>query len=122
MRVRSRRSGEGAILLGTILILLTISLLGAASVSFFLSVTTVTEVELYRAQALYLAEAGIAQAIHQLRRSSRMGGEAPQKSSPTPLGEGEYEVVHDLSAGLITSTGRVHGVRRTIQVKYLSFG
>ena len=123
MKARRRRSGEsaGAILIGVIIILLTISLIGATLASFYLSVSTLAEVELTRAQALYLAEAGIAQAIVRLRHAGLLGGQAEQQISPTPLGEGAYEVFHDLTTGLITSTGKVRGVRRTVQIKYVPF-
>ena len=107
--------------MSVLLILLTISLIGATLASLFFSVTTVAEVELARAQALYLAEAGVAQAIHQLRQEGLLGGEAMQQLPPTPLGEGEYEVTNDLTAGLITATGRVRGIRRAVQVKYQPF-
>ena len=110
---------EGVILLGGLIMLLTVSLIGATLASFFLSVTTLAEVELTRAQALYVAEAGVAQALHQIRQAGALGGEAEPKIPTTPLGPGSYEVVHEI--GLITSTGTVRGVRRTIQVKYQPF-
>ena len=126
MRARNRpigriASASGAVLLGTMLMLLTISLIGATLASFFLSVTTGAEVELYRAQALYLAEAGMAQAVDQIHRVSLMGGELPQQIGPLPLGEGEYQVIQDPAFGTITSIGRAHGVRRTIQMRYYTF-
>lgn len=124
MRVRSPRTGEsprGVILLGALIILLTISLIGATLASFFLSVTTVADIDLARAQALYLAEAGVAQEIFQLRLAGQMGGQAPSELAATPLGEGQYRVRNDVVTGLITSTGTVRGFRRTIQVKYIPF-
>ena len=115
------RRPTGAVLFAVLLILLTISLIGATLASFFFSVTTVAEVDLARAQALYLAEAGIAKAIHQVQQAGSLGGEAQQQIRAVPLGDGEYDTAHDLVAGLITSTGKVRGVRRTIQVKYYPF-
>ena len=111
---------RGVVLLGALIILLTISLIGATLASFFFSVNTVAEVELSRAQALYLAEAGIADTIYQLRQGG-LAGDAEQHVAAKSLGEGDYEVQHDPAAGLITSTGRVRGIKRTIQVKYLPF-
>jgi len=115
-----RNDGRGIVLLGALIILLTISLIGATLASFFFSVNTVAEVELSRAQALYLAEAGIANAVQQLHQGG-LSGDVEQHLGPTSLGEGEYEVTHDPAAGLITATGKVRGVKRTIQVKYLPF-
>ena len=121
MRTKSHRIGEGgAALLGVLIVLFTISLIAVTLVSFFLSVTTAAEVELARAQALYLAEAGVASAIHQLREASLTGGEVSEKIQSASMGEGEYRVSNDLSTGLITSVGVARGVRRTIQVKYRS--
>lgn len=117
----TQKLNRGAILAAAIIILLTISLIGATLASFFLSVSTTAETELARAQALYLAEAGITQAISQLRSAGLMGGAAPQHLPPTPLGEGTYEVTHDVVTGVITSTGAVRDVRRTVQVKYYPF-
>jgi len=112
---------RGIVLLGALIILLTISLIGATLASFFFSVSTIAEVELSRAQALYLAEAGIADAIYQLRQGGFSGDATEQRVAAKALGDGDYEVIHDPAAGLVTSTGRVRGVRRTIQVKYLPF-
>lgn len=126
MRARNRATGKpqgsrGAILLGVLIVLLTISVIGATLASFFLSVTTVADVELTRAQALYLAEAGVAQAMAQLRQAGASGVGALTTVGATPLGDGTYEVAHDLATGLITATGTVRGVRRTVQVRYVAF-
>ena len=119
--VRPLVPAKGVVLLGALIILLTISLIGATLASFFFSVNTVAEVELSRAQALYLAEAGIADAIYQLRQGGFSNDSTEQHAAAKALGEGDYEVVHDPAAGLVTSTGRVRGVKRTIQVKYMPF-
>jgi len=103
------------------MVLLTISLIGATLSSLFLSVTSIAEVDLARAQALYLAEAGVAQAIYQLRLAGSLGAEAKSRIASTRLGDGEYEVTHDVSNNVITATGRVRGVRRTVQIKYVPF-
>lgn len=112
---------RGAILISVLILLLTISLLGATLSSFFLSVTTSAEIQLARAQALYLAEAGVAQTIHQIYQASQMGGAIPSEIPRTSLGEGDYEVSVDMNGGLVTSTGRSRGIRRTVQVKYYPF-
>ena len=112
---------RGVILISVLILLLTVSLIGATLASFFLSVTISAELQLARAQALYLAEAGVAQTIRQHRQASLMGGEAQQAIPSTSLGEGEYKVAVDLASGLVTSTGKAHGVQRTVQVKYYPF-
>ena len=113
-------SKRGTVLLGVLIVLLTISLIGATLASLFLSVTAMAEVELERAQALYLAEAGVAQVLHQLRQAGASGlavGISEQVQSAS-LGEGEYEVRNDPVTAVVTSVGKVRGVRRTIQVRY----
>ncbi len=112
---------RGAILLGALIMLFTISLLGATLAALFTSASLVAEVELSRTQALYLAEAGVAQAIHQVRAAGLSGKTALKEIPLTALGDGAYEAFHDSSSGLITSTGTANGVRRTIQVKYQLF-
>jgi four helix bundle protein len=114
-------SARGAILLGALIMLFTISLIGATLAALFTSVSLIAEVELSRTQALYLAEAGIAQTIHQVRQAGLSGKDVLREVPLTALGEGQYEATHDSSAGLITATGISHGVRRTIQVKYHLF-
>ena len=109
------------VLIGTLLVMLTIALIGAALVNFFSSVMTVSEVELDRTQALYLAESGIARIVFEFRQANDFGGKATLSIPPTSLGSGEYEVHHDPDTGLITATGRSHHVERSIQVKYQPF-
>lgn len=125
MRARNPAIGKtapsGAILISVLIILLTISLIGATLSSFFFSVTTVAELELARAQALYLAEAGVAQVVSQIRQAGVLGGEAQMTVGPTALGAGSYRAALDVDAGLITAIGTVRGVRRAIQVKYYPF-
>ena len=123
MRAKNPLSGNpsrGVILLGTLILLLTIGFIGATLAASFASLTSLAEVELAKTQALYLAEAGVAQAFQQLHQAGLSGGEAPQRIGPVRLDEGQYEVIHDVSSRLITVTGSVRGVRRTLQVKYLS--
>lgn len=120
MKGRRPRSGKkrGAILIGVLIILLTITLMGSTLAAFFTSVTTIADVELSRAQALYLAEAGISRALYELHQASLVGGAAPSSYKNVPLGQGTYTVNHDLLSGVITSTGEANGVQRTVQIRY----
>jgi len=104
--------------LGALILLFTISLMGATLALFFSSISTVADVEVSRAKALYLAEAGVAKTVSQLRQAAATGEPTIAALPATALGEGRYEVEHDPSSGLITATGTVHGISRTIQVKY----
>lgn len=118
------RAGErGAILLIVLIVILTISLIGASLMALFFNVLTSSQIELDRASALYLAEAGIAKATGILKNQA---SEIPQTDSkqmisPTTLGTGTFEVYNDFSQSTIVSTGTSHGVKRTIQIKYNAY-
>jgi hypothetical protein len=104
---------RGAILLIVLIVILTISLLGATLVALFSNVMTASQVELYRMKALYLAEAGIAKAVEGLR-----GQAGAQGKFEGQLGGGSFKVETDLGQSIIVSTGISNGVRRTVQIKY----
>ena len=125
---------RGAILLIVLIIVLTISLLGATLMALFFNVLSLSQIELDRTRALYLAEAGIARAVGLLK--SQAGGPAPSEAKPgsnpaqqppdrivppTKLGEGHFEVYNDFSQSTIISVGTSNGVKRTIQVRYNAF-
>ena len=114
---------HGAILLIVLIVLLTIALVGAALMALFFNVLTIGRMELDRAQALYLAEAGVAKAIYMLKGQAGVGFSvgSQQIIPPTALGDGFYEVYNDFSQSTIIATGISHGVKRTIQVRYNAF-
>ena len=118
------KNEDGAILLIVLIVSLTVSLIGATLFVLYYNVFTASQLELYRSQALYLAEAGIAKTINMLRYSagSLAPGLAPnQIIGKTVLGEGYYEVFGDLAESTITAVGTSHGVQRKIQLKYNAF-
>ncbi len=113
---------RGAILLIVLIVILTISLLGAGLTAIFFNVLTAGQVELDRTRALYLAEAGIAQAVNMLKTQATSGvKESEQIIPPTSLGTGTFEVYNDFSQSTIVSIGTSNRVRRTIQLRYAAF-
>ena len=125
---------KGAVLLIVLIVILTISLLGATLFALFFNVVLSSRVELQRTQALYLAEAGLAAAVSTLK--AQQPGEQPggalqvvftenpqlqQIVSRTNLGEGYFEVYSDISEGTFISYGSSHGITRAIQMKYSAF-
>lgn len=113
---------RGAILLIVLIVILTISLLGASLTALFFNVLTAGQVELDRTRALYLAEAGIAQAVNMLKTQAASGAkETEQIIPPTTLGAGTFEVYNDFSQSTIVSIGTSNRIRRTIQLKYAAF-
>lgn len=118
-----RSNKKGAILLIVIIVVLTLSLLGSTLVILFFNVLTSSRIELHRASALYLAEAGIAMAINALKSQAGAGiqTQSQQIIPITKLGDGSFEVYNDFSQSTIVSIGRSQGIRRVIQVKYNAF-
>ncbi len=119
---------KGAVLLIVLIVILAISLLGMTLVALFFNVLTASRIELYRTQALFLAEAGIAKGVSMLKSQAGTGvvispGQATlQLIVPrTELGEGSFEVYSDLPQATLVSYGTSHGVTRVIQVKYSAF-
>ena len=113
---------RGVILLTALIIVLTISLLGAALVALFFNVLTLSRLELNRVSALYLAEAGISKAINMLRNEAGIFSLKPgQIIPPTRLGDGYFEVDNDFQQSTIISIGQSGGVKRVLQLKYNAF-
>jgi type II secretory pathway component PulK len=120
---------RGAILLLVLIVVLTISLLGATLIALFFSVLSSSHVELDRTKALYLAEAGIAKAVSMLRGQTGAAAAPSTGNSsslrqivpPTRLGDGYFQVYADFSQSAVISTGVSHGVKRVIQMKYEAF-
>ena len=77
-----------------------------------------TQLEIDRVKAISLAEAGIAQAIHELKTQKDEDGNGLGNISIRNLGEGSFSVIHKSKTSEIRSTGLVNGVRRTLQVRY----
>ncbi len=115
------RGDRGAILFGVLIVVLTVSLIGASLVALLSSLALTNQYEVNRAQALYLAEAGISQAVYLLKNQAIIVRGDEFFVTPTKLADGTYEVKVDFNQSLMSSTGRVGGISRTIQLKYNSF-
>jgi len=111
---------KGVVLLSVVIILLTIALIGASLVALFSSVNISARTIADEAKALYLAEAGVAHAISVLRSQAGEGGNLEQKIGPVKFGEGTYTIRLDFTQSLITSSGTVHGITKTVQLQYAS--
>ena len=122
------QSERGAILLMVLIVILMISILGATLVALFFNVLNLSQIELDRTKALYLAEAGIAKAIGVLKNQA--GSPSPSADSaaqaemiipPTKLNGDYFEVYNDYFQSTIISIGKSNGVKRTIQLRYNAF-
>ncbi|MBU1122822.1 MAG: hypothetical protein KKF54_09080 [Candidatus Omnitrophica bacterium] len=127
------RTGDrrGAILMMVLIVILTISLLGASLTLFFFDVFISIRTELDRARALYLAEAGISMAVNKFKNQARTEGvsavsvkstgDLQQIVARTQLDEGFFTVYHDFSQSAVVSVGESNGVKRAIQLKFKTF-
>ncbi|MBU1122079.1 MAG: hypothetical protein ABIH71_06680 [Candidatus Omnitrophota bacterium] len=112
------RKKKGVILLSVLIILLTISLIGASLIAFFVSVDLSIRSTADEAKAFYLAEAGVAYAISVLRSKVISMSELEKEIGPIQLGEGTYKVKIDFVQSLIVSTGEINDIKKTVQLQY----
>jgi len=111
-------NNKGIVLLSVIMIMLTVAIIGASLVAFFSSVSLSAGTVADSAKALYLAEAGVSRAISMLRTEAGTVGMFEDKIGPVSLGEGTYIIEFDIAQSLITSTGNVRGIKKTVQLQY----
>jgi len=87
-------------------------------IAFLHSSTSYSQVQLDRLKAIYLAEAGLAKSIWELRYDIDTDGNGVGNILRTKLGSGEFWSRHNFQASTITATGEVNRSRRTLQIKY----
>ena len=107
-----------------VIVMLTMALIGAALAELSSAVNYSVESILDQTKARYLAEAGIAHALHELRSGADLSDMVDQTTGEPvfiPLGDGGYNVIYDQSDSLITSTGVVNGTKKTLQLQYNVF-
>lgn len=103
-----------------ILILVFISVLGMSSIAFMQSRILKNTLETDRLKAYYLAEAGLAQAIHELKEDKDMDGNGLGTIKPTELGGGIYKASHNLDTFTIIGYGEYNDIERRVQIQYQS--
>ena len=97
--------------------MLTLALIGASLFELGATVNFSAQNVLEETKARYLAEAGIAYAVHALRTQAGTPNMDLLKE-PVQLGDGYFIVSFDLGQSLISSTGTVNGVKKTLQLQY----
>jgi Tfp pilus assembly protein PilX len=120
MRIRNPANGnsKGSILFTVILVLVFLAVLGMNLMTFLYSRMTVSMLELDRLKALYLAEAGIAKSIGELKSDIDYDGNGLGNIAKTKLGDGTFQARHNFQTATITGIGEVNKVKRIIQIKY----
>lgn len=71
-----------------------------------------------RLKAEYLAEAGMAKALHEQSTGIDTDGNGIGNIALTYFGEGVFKVDHDPKAHTLLSIGIVHDIRRVTFIKY----
>lgn len=112
---------KGAILLTVIIVLVFLAVMGMSLLGLLFSRTTLTTLAIDRLKAFYLAEAGIAKSINELKTDIDSDGNGIGNVSPTKLGDGVFSAVHNFQTSTITAAGEVNKVKRTLQIKYALF-
>lgn len=112
---------RGVALITVVIIMLTIALIGASLVELASSVNLSAQNVIDETKARYLAEAGIADAIHTMQNQAGAKGTLEEKIGPVSLGDGTYTVTFDPRESLITSVGKVNGVTKKLQLLYNVF-
>lgn len=120
MGLRILQSRRGSVLMVTIIVLLFLSVLGMNLIVYLLSRATAATLELDRLKALYLAEAGIAKSVNELRLDKDFEHNGLGNVLKVKLGDGSYKAVHNFRLSTITGIGESNGVIRKIQIQYSS--
>ena len=117
-------NNRGVALITVVIVMLTMALIGASLAELSSAVSFSAENILDETKARYLAEAGIAYALHELRNEADLSDAVDKNTGDPvyfPLGDGGYTVVFDPSESLITCTGIVNGTKKTLQLQYNVF-
>ncbi len=112
---------KGAILLTVIVVLVFLSVMGMSLLGVLFSRATISLLEIDRLKAFYLAEAGIAKSINELRHNIDYDNNGMGNISQMRLDNGVYWARHNFQTSTITASGEVNKVKRTIQIKYSVF-
>lgn len=109
---------KGVVLITTIVVLVFLTVLGMSLIAFLFSRMSYSGMQLDRLKAFYLAEAGIAKALWELRQNQDPDGNGNGNVAKTSLGDGFFRTRHDFQSSTLMSIGEVNKVRRAVQLKY----
>ena len=118
----SNSRNRGVALITVVIVMLTMALIGASLAELSSAVNFSVDTILDETKARYLAEAGIAYALHQLRSGANLDT-VDEAGNPLmhPLGAGAYSVQFNPEESLITCTGIVNEIKKTLQLQYNVF-
>lgn len=111
------RNRQGVTLLLAIIIISALTLFGMSLVSLVLSRLSSVDLEIDELKALYLAEAGIAKSLYELKKGIDPDGDGIGIIRPTKFADGTFEVTYNPAMFTFTSIGMVNRTSRTVQIK-----
>ena len=109
---------HGSILIACLIILSVMTVYGAVLISVVYERSLGVSLSMDRTEALYLAEAGLAQALHEIKLLEDQDGDGIGTLPRKPLGHGVYFATHDPANLAITAIGEVNGVQRKVRIQY----
>ena len=119
MQVKILQNGKhGAALFLILMIISSLSVFGGILMLLGFNRILSAQLETDRVKAVFLAEAGIAQAIYEIKSKNDADKDGLGTIKQKMIGDGYFTVIHNVKTSEIRSTGVVNGVRRTIQIKY----
>ncbi|MBI4372477.1 MAG: hypothetical protein HY585_01970 [Candidatus Omnitrophica bacterium] len=123
MRAKTLQNGKlhakrGSILIVCLIILSTLTVYGGVLISVVFERSLNIDMEVNRLQSLYLAEAGLAISLHEVKSLNDIDGDGLGTIPPTQLGNGTYSAIHDTGTLSITGIGEVNEIQRKVRIKY----
>ena len=115
---RLKYKNRGSVLITVIVILSFLSVLGLNMVVFLLSRSTNNDLELNRLQAYYLAEAGIAMSIYELKNDTDLDDNGVGNVVKSSKGDGTFSAEHDFQISKIRGIGEFNGIKRILEIRY----
>lgn len=114
----ARRQPKGIAMITILIALFFFTTLGAALITMVFSRMNSVILESDRLKAQYLAEAGMAKALHEKSTGIDFDGNGIGNIGVTWLGEGYFKVDHDPKGKSLLSIGVVHDIQRVSFIKY----
>ncbi len=108
---------RGATLLLAIIIISSLTLFGMSLVNLTISRVGSVDLEIEKVRALYIAEAGIAKSLNELKKGIDPDGDGIGVIKPTQFAGGSFEVTYNSAMFTFTSVGRVNKTERAVQLK-----
>ncbi|OGW79419.1 MAG: hypothetical protein A3G33_03520 [Omnitrophica bacterium RIFCSPLOWO2_12_FULL_44_17] len=118
IRQNGKSSETGSILIVVLIILATLAIYGGVLVSAVYERSIHVTLEEDRLQALYLADAGLAAGINEVKSMRDRDGDGFGSIPKRKLGKGIYFAIHDPNTLSITGIGEVNDIQRRIRIFY----